>query len=77
MKQAARASGILDARSCGDTTLCFISEPEAAALATIKDLSKRSTMKVWFKTRTFKNPHLQYLRWEIPWSSATLEVAQW
>ncbi|ENH61131.1 Mitochondrial-type heat shock protein 70 [Fusarium oxysporum f. sp. cubense race 1] len=46
MKQAAKTSGILDARSCGETKLCFISEPEAAALATIKDLSKRSTIKV-------------------------------
>ncbi|RSL72501.1 hypothetical protein CEP51_011897 [Fusarium floridanum] len=45
MKQAASLSGILDARSCGDTTLRFVSEPEAAALATIKDLSKRSTIK--------------------------------
>lgn len=45
MKQAARNSGILDARPCGDTVLRFISEPEAAALATIKDLSKRLTMK--------------------------------
>ncbi|WZH40085.1 mitochondrial-type heat shock 70 [Fusarium acuminatum] len=45
MKQAARVSGILDDRSCGETTLRFISEPEAAALATIKDLSKRSTIK--------------------------------
>ncbi|KAF4951137.1 hypothetical protein FGADI_7752 [Fusarium gaditjirri] len=46
MKQAAKSSGILDARSCGETKLRFISEPEAAALATIKDLSKRSTIKV-------------------------------
>jgi molecular chaperone DnaK (HSP70) len=46
MKQAARVSGILDDRSCGETTLRFISEPEAAALATIKDFSKRSTIKV-------------------------------
>ncbi|KAF5982892.1 Hsp70 chaperone protein [Fusarium bulbicola] len=46
MKQAAKTSGILDARSCGETKLRFISEPEAAALATIKDLSKRSTMKI-------------------------------
>ncbi|EXM11546.1 hypothetical protein FOIG_01163 [Fusarium odoratissimum NRRL 54006] len=46
MKQAAKTSGILDARSCGETKLRFISEPEAAALATIKDLSKRSTIKV-------------------------------
>ncbi|KAJ4310754.1 hypothetical protein N0V84_010810 [Fusarium piperis] len=45
MKQAAGLSGILNARSCGDTTLRFVSEPEAAALATIKDLSKRSTVK--------------------------------
>jgi molecular chaperone DnaK (HSP70) len=46
MKQAAGVSGVLDARSCGETTLRFISEPEAAAMATIKDLSKRSTIKV-------------------------------
>lgn len=46
MKQAAQQSGILDARSAGATSLHFISEPEAAALATIKDLSKRSTIKV-------------------------------
>ncbi|KAF4975290.1 hypothetical protein FZEAL_7903 [Fusarium zealandicum] len=45
MKQAAKISGILDARSGGETTLRFISEPEAAVLATIKDLSKRSTIK--------------------------------
>ncbi|KAF9769155.1 hypothetical protein IL306_013482 [Fusarium sp. DS 682] len=45
MKQAAQQSGILDARSAGATTLHFISEPEAAALATIKDLQKRSTIK--------------------------------
>ncbi|KAH7273994.1 hypothetical protein B0J15DRAFT_567509 [Fusarium solani] len=45
MKQAAGLSGILDARSCGATTLRFVSEPEAAALATIQDLSKRSTIK--------------------------------
>ncbi|KAH7269671.1 uncharacterized protein BKA55DRAFT_549285 [Fusarium redolens] len=44
MKQAAQQSGIMDRRSAGATTLYFISEPEAAALATIKDLSKRSTI---------------------------------
>ena len=46
MKQAAKMSGILDTRACGDTTLRFISEPEAAALATLKDLSRRSTLMV-------------------------------
>jgi molecular chaperone DnaK (HSP70) len=46
MKQAAQQSGILDVRPAGTTTLQFISEPEAAALATIKDMGKRSTIKV-------------------------------
>ncbi|KAF5663106.1 Hsp70 chaperone protein [Fusarium heterosporum] len=45
MKQAAQQSGILDWRSAGATTLRFISEPEAAALVTIKDLAKRSTIQ--------------------------------
>lgn len=46
MKQAAQQSSILDARPAGATTLRFISEPEAAALATIIDLAKRSTIQV-------------------------------
>lgn len=46
MKRAVKLSGILDKRSCGETRLRFISEPEAAALATLKDLSKRSNTKV-------------------------------
>ncbi|KAM0209640.1 hypothetical protein ACHAQI_006381 [Fusarium lateritium] len=45
MKQAAQQSGILDGRPAGATTLRFISEPEAAALATIKDLAKRSNIQ--------------------------------
>ncbi|KAH7023134.1 hypothetical protein EDB80DRAFT_745260 [Ilyonectria destructans] len=45
MKRAVKLSGILDKRSCGETVLRFISEPEAAALATLKDLSKRSNTK--------------------------------
>ncbi|WZH40232.1 Hsp70 chaperone protein [Fusarium acuminatum] len=45
MKRAAQQSGILDGRPAGATTLRFISEPEAAALATIKDLAKRSNIK--------------------------------
>ncbi|KAL4730385.1 hypothetical protein ACLX1H_002419 [Fusarium chlamydosporum] len=44
MKKAASMSGILESRPSGATTLGFISEPEAAALATLKDLSKRSTI---------------------------------
>ncbi|RGP77335.1 hypothetical protein FLONG3_4570 [Fusarium longipes] len=45
MKEAAQKSGVLDRRSAGATNLRFISEPEAAALATIKDMGKRSTIK--------------------------------
>ncbi|GKT98514.1 chaperone protein [Fusarium langsethiae] len=45
MKQASQQSGILDRRSAGTTMLRFISEPEAAALATIKDMGKRSAIK--------------------------------
>ncbi|EXL89731.1 hypothetical protein FOPG_00319 [Fusarium oxysporum f. sp. conglutinans race 2 54008] len=45
MKMAAKQAGILDPRLAGPTTLRFVSEPEAAALATIKDLSKRSSIK--------------------------------
>ncbi|KAF5693353.1 Hsp70 chaperone protein [Fusarium denticulatum] len=46
MKVAAKQAGILDPRPAGPTTLRFVSEPEAAALATIKDLSKRSSIKL-------------------------------
>ncbi|KAF5701662.1 Hsp70 chaperone protein [Fusarium mundagurra] len=45
MKQAVKMSGILDKRLCGETTLHFISEPEAAALATVEDLSQLPTIK--------------------------------
>jgi hypothetical protein len=48
MKDAAQESGILDARSAGVTTLRFITEPEAAALATLKDVAKRSTIQVHY-----------------------------
>lgn len=46
MRSALELSGILTDRDAGPTTLRFVSEPEAAALATIKDMSKRSTIKV-------------------------------
>ena len=46
MKSTAKSSGILDARPAGTTTLRFITEPEAAALATLKDVAKRSTIQV-------------------------------
>lgn len=46
MRKAVESAGILKKRPAGDTTLCFISEPEAAALATIRDLSKRPNIAV-------------------------------
>ena len=46
MKKAAEGAGILDIRPCGKTTLTFISEPEAAALATMRDLGRKTDLKV-------------------------------
>ncbi|TID04793.1 Heat shock 70 kDa protein 12A [Colletotrichum higginsianum] len=45
MTRAAQEAGILENRSAGDTVLSFISEPEAAALATMRDLSNRPNIK--------------------------------
>lgn len=41
MREAAAVAGILNQRPAGKTELSFISEPEAAALATMSDLSGR------------------------------------
>jgi molecular chaperone DnaK (HSP70) len=41
MRQAADGAGILCRRTIGETTLHFVSEPEAAALATFDDLKER------------------------------------
>ena len=50
MRASVRASGILDSRLAGATALRFITEPEAAALATLKDVAKRSTIQVQYNT---------------------------
>lgn len=42
MREAIDLAGITKARAVGETSLSFISEPEAAALATMKDLSRES-----------------------------------
>lgn len=49
MEQAVEVSGIRSPRPCGNTTVCFISEPQAAALATMHDFRDTSTVKVWFE----------------------------
>jgi molecular chaperone DnaK (HSP70) len=46
MKKAALKSGMLDNRLCGETILHFVSEPEAAALATFHDMRSRPDFKV-------------------------------
>ncbi|KAL7936288.1 hypothetical protein V8C35DRAFT_333334 [Trichoderma chlorosporum] len=46
MKEAIAKAGILDLRDAPDTTLQFISEPEAAALATLQDMSDRADMNI-------------------------------
>lgn len=47
MRTAIELAGLLDARAAGETTLNFISEPEAAALATMQDFADRATFKVY------------------------------
>lgn len=46
MKEAVERAGILNIRGVFDTALEFISEPEAAALAALQDLSDRADMVV-------------------------------
>ncbi|OTA06912.1 hypothetical protein A9Z42_0077040 [Trichoderma parareesei] len=46
MKEAIEKPGILEPRGLFDTTLEFISESEAAALASLKDMSDRADMSV-------------------------------
>ncbi|KAI0858320.1 actin-like ATPase domain-containing protein [Xylaria cubensis] len=46
MSQAAERAGILEDRAAGKTTLGFISEPEAAALATLPELDNRDDLAV-------------------------------
>jgi len=46
MIEAARLAGILDRRTAGDTNLSFVGEPEAAAFATLHDMSGRHDIKV-------------------------------
>jgi hypothetical protein len=45
MRQAAEDAGILAHRLAGETTLRFVSEPEAAALATFDDLKMRPNFR--------------------------------
>jgi molecular chaperone DnaK (HSP70) len=59
MRKAARDAGILDDHVAGPTTLRFISEPEAAAIATLQDMTDRPDIKVcaggkkiWGRVRT-------------------------
>ncbi|KAK2038571.1 actin-like ATPase domain-containing protein [Colletotrichum somersetense] len=46
MQRAAKNAGLLEERPAGQTTLAFITEPEAAALATMRDLAGRPNIKV-------------------------------
>jgi hypothetical protein len=46
MREAAKQAGILQRRLAGETILRFVSEPEAAALATFEDLKNRPNFQV-------------------------------
>ncbi|EHK15658.1 uncharacterized protein TRIVIDRAFT_38815 [Trichoderma virens Gv29-8] len=45
MKEAIEKAGIMSFRSAADTTMEFITEPEAAALASLQDMSDRADIK--------------------------------
>jgi len=46
MRMAIKAAGILDERAAGPTIFQFVSEPEAAALATLTDLQSTCSIRV-------------------------------
>ncbi|KAJ2991945.1 hypothetical protein NUW58_g2336 [Xylaria curta] len=46
MREAAGLAGIFDYRVAGETTLLFVSEPEAAAIATMPELENREDLRV-------------------------------
>lgn len=46
MQDAAKFAGILESRDAGETRLSFLSEPEAAAVATMVDLTEKNNINV-------------------------------
>lgn len=46
MREAVERAGMLGKRIAGETQLSFISEPEAAALATLSEMDGRADVKV-------------------------------
>jgi hypothetical protein len=46
MRKAANKAGLLQHRAVGETDLTFVTEPEAAALATLRDFDGRPDIKV-------------------------------
>jgi len=46
MREAASKAGILDPRTCGETTLRLVPEPEAAALASLSEFRDREDVQV-------------------------------
>ncbi|KAG5949900.1 hypothetical protein E4U53_005660 [Claviceps sorghi] len=46
MEKAAETAGILGQKSCGTTSVRFVSEPEAAALSSLSDQGNKSTVEV-------------------------------
>jgi len=53
MEEAASQAGMLAKRVAGDTQLSFISEPEAAAVATLSDMDGRCDIKVSLSSNFF------------------------
>jgi molecular chaperone DnaK (HSP70) len=71
MREAAQEAGLLEPRLSGTPILDIISEPEAAALATLRDMSDRSDIKV----RSCHKPMRKYHTMLFPYQCASLGLA--
>ena len=79
MRLAAKRAGLLDARPIGETTIRFISEPAAAALAAYEDLEIRNNkiLEVCILTNMRAIIDLVLIRLVIRSLFATPEEAPW
>lgn len=74
MQQAVDLAGILKARPIGSTTFEFVSEPEAAALATLSSLSGQPNIEARKSNSTVKTFTNYFLRSVTPLLSSTVAV---
>jgi molecular chaperone DnaK (HSP70) len=82
MKEAVKMAGIMDPRCAGETSLSFMSEPEAAALAALADVDEQTIIEVRENTEQYKTSlpgsnSSNKTRNNLILSYAMLVVVQW